>query len=219
MKKVAFLLVCILHALPATSQSDADIAHAELILRGFRIVDESDEAATQRANAALIAIMSGHSRPELLCEHKGVDYCTEREATRIAEYVDRRADRDPDRFGIFCVLKRRTKPNEADFKTDEQLKSEGCYTRGEAATMGCADNFSIRDHCQEPLPPLPPLPENATQVSESSVISCLRECRRVDHLYKELFDTFLDQEIQIRLEDLTPSEKESIQSHIRPTDV
>ena len=178
-----------------------DLLAAETILKSIEIAVESAKAASDRANTAFIAIMSRKPESPAMSGYSNVGDCTER-LLAVA----------PIEFHSKCKVDRSTEEDWEStlYITDEQLEARGCFTRAEADAAGCGGIFG---DCQEPVP------ESVLQISDSELVACIVNSPRPKHLYDRLYDLFVDEEIERRLEELKPAERDAIRPLIQSTDV
>ncbi len=180
-------------ATPTWSGEAADIAVAERLLKATELGAESAGAAMDRANAALLAVMSRSPDTEVMRGFRGtLEHC----------------------FREKCKDDRFWGPDYPEYyKSDEVLESEGCYSRTKANAEGCGD-LGIRA-CKEPLP------ENVGQaaLADYSMLACLMDNPRAKSIRNSLYDLFFDEEVEKRLEGVAPTEREAIKSQIGATDI
>ena len=159
---------------------------------------ESSLAAYDRANAAFIAVLSKTPASVALISLKGVDDCTEE---LLGETLEE--------FRLKCVYGREASVRPR-MMTDKQLEAQGCLTRAEAETAGCTGLFR---NCQEPLP------KSESQIADADMVACLIEDgSRTEYLYVRLYELFRGDELERRLEDLNPGERNSVRDQNVPTD-
>ncbi|MXW86623.1 MAG: hypothetical protein F4Z55_12325 [Boseongicola sp. SB0667_bin_21] len=178
---------------PALANEQDDIAVAERLLMATELGTESGNAALERANAAFVAVISKEPDSDVM---RGFRYTLERcfrEKCKDYRFLDN--------------------PEYSTFKTDEQLESQGCYTRPKANMEGCGKrSFKA---CEEPLP------ENVSQVALDNygILICLTDNPRAKSIRDSLYDLFFDEEVEKRLQGVAPTEREAIKSQIGSSDI
>ena len=197
MNKLTFGIVVFftLSTTPALADEQDDIAFAERLLAATELGSASADAAMKRADAALVAAMvAAMSRPADTRAMRGIQYTFE------------------SCFREFCRQERNWRPADAErYKTDEQLESQGCYTRTQANWERCGMSHRT---CEEPVP------ESVGQIPpEDFDMHCMTGSPWTKSIHDSLYDLFFDEEVEKRLEDVDPKEREAIRSQIAPTDV
>ncbi|MXY35101.1 MAG: hypothetical protein F4Y60_13675 [Boseongicola sp. SB0664_bin_43] len=169
---------------PALADEANDIAVAESLLMARKIGSDAADAAMNRANAAMLSVLStSPDRDLVLRGWEGVKEC----------------------FRKSCATDRSLKPGHRFFKSDERLTSEGCLTRLESVEAKCEGS---RGNCFEPVP------ENIGQVADNRVVRCLTNDTWVESFRDRLYDIFVDDEIERRLAPLEPDVKKAVQSQL-----
>ena len=163
--------------------ADEDEALARALLKGLEIGIKSSQAAKDCANAVLITIMNRKPEIEVLAPWLGVDDC----------------------FRQACDEARDAESWQHDFRTDEQLSADGCFTRAKSLELACG---SYPKYCPEPVP------ENIADTASEGVMSCLKNSPRAKLLHEHLYDIFQDEELKKRLDALEPDVNEAIQSQL-----
>ena len=166
------ILACalLLSITPTWAGEADDIAVAERLLMATELGTESANAAMERANAALVAVVSRTPDSDVT---QGFRNALERcfsEECKDWRFLD--------------------SPEYSTFKTDEQLKSRGCYTRVEANEAGCGRRSF--DRCDEPLP------ENVGQVALDNygILFFVLDNPRAKSIRDDLYDLFLTKRLR-----------------------
>ena len=175
---------------------DEDLVVAEPLLKAIEICVASREAASDRAKSALKAIMSEQSESPAINPYSGVNECRERLSGKTQE-----------EFRDRCHLAREQGKTSDLFQTGEQLAAAGCFTRA-AICVGF-----LAGPCQEPIP------ESELEIPDTELVTCLTRTPDHEILNERLYELFVDDEIEQRLEELKPAERETVRTLIQPTDV
>ena len=185
-------VIVVLTVVPSLADEAKDIAVAEGLLKVTELGAESANAAMDRANAALLAVISRSPDSDVMREFKArLEHC----------------------FREDCKSARRWGPEIPSlYRSDEQLESEGYYTRTKANAEGCGELDFLA--CKEPLP------ENLVQIARDNygMLGCIVENSRAKSIRDRLYRLFFDEEVERRLEGVEPTERDAIKSQIGPTD-
>ena len=190
------MLACVIIALtvaPSSADVEQDIAVAKTLLKATELGAESSDAAFERANAALLTVMSGKPDSDVMRNFRAMlELCFRQE----------------------CKNDRYWGPeNPKWYKSDELLEAQGCYTRAKANIEGCGErDFSA---CKEPIP------ENVVQfaLENYGMVACVMENERAQSIRSQLYDLFFEEEVEKRLEGVNPTERDAIKSQIGSTDI
>lgn len=186
-------------AFPLLAGPNEDLVAAETILKGIEIAAESSQAASDRANAAFVAIMSRKPESPAMSPFTSIDDCKDEFLSEV-----------PDRFRLNCQFARNRGEDSEYYETDEQLAAAGCVTRAEAKAANCG-TFTPGG-CQETIP------ESAWEIPNDSLVACMTVSPRAEHLYDRLYKLFLDEEVERRIDALNPDERDVIRTQIKSID-
>ena len=96
--------------------------------------------------------------------------------------------------------------------TDEQREADGCFTRTEADAAGC---MGLSKGCHELIPESE---YGKIQIADADLVACLKASPIPKRLYESLYDFFREQEVDRRLDNLNPAERDAVRDQIVPTD-